>query len=232
MYLYELYRSGVTIDRMKNKQGKVYGLKFTYGEHSFKASEIGREFGYRTLPKQFESDNAQNLIILSSHSSMRSTNDSTPTAQVASPRCGRCFRHRGKFSFGDRRGHSPTDTRRRLCRDRMATEIEEPIREKEEAREGDMSLYAHLVVHPDLSQAKKNRIKNTCHSKGHRNIAPSNDKRPLFVQILATPSASLVSTSLPVQCLRPTNFFFCRGIFPNSFLRHQNLIKRHWISLA
>ena len=81
MFLYELHRSGVTIDRMKNKQGKVYGLKFTYGEHSFKASEIGREFGYRTLPKQFETGNAQKPII---QSSMIPTKDSTPTAQVAS----------------------------------------------------------------------------------------------------------------------------------------------------
>ena len=85
MFLYELHRSGVTIERMKNKQGKVYGLKFTYDGQSFKASEIGREFGFRTLPKQFETGNAQNLIIPSSHSSMRSTNDSTPIAQVASP---------------------------------------------------------------------------------------------------------------------------------------------------
>ena len=84
MLLYELYRSGVTIERMKNKQGKVYGLKFTYDGHSFKASEIGREFGFRTLSKQFESGNVQKPIIPSSHSSMRSTNDSTPTAQVAS----------------------------------------------------------------------------------------------------------------------------------------------------
>ena len=83
MFLYELHRSGVTIERMKNKQGKVYGLKFTYGDHSFKASEIGREFGFRTLPKQFEIGNAQKPIIPSSHSSMRSTNDSTPIAQVA-----------------------------------------------------------------------------------------------------------------------------------------------------
>ena len=83
MFLYELFRSGVTIERMKNKQGTVYGMKFTYDGHSFKASEIGREFGFHTLPKQFESDNAQNLIIPSSHSSMRSTNDSTPIAQVA-----------------------------------------------------------------------------------------------------------------------------------------------------
>ena len=83
MFLYELFRSGVTIERMKNKQGKVYGPKFTYDGHSFKASEIGREFGYRILPKQFESDNAQKSIIPFTHSSMRSTNDSTPIAQVA-----------------------------------------------------------------------------------------------------------------------------------------------------
>ena len=83
MFLYELHRSGVTIDHMKNKQDKVYGLKFTYGEHSFKASEIGREFGFRTLPKQFETGNAQKPIIPSGYSSMKSTNDSIPTAQVA-----------------------------------------------------------------------------------------------------------------------------------------------------
>ena len=85
MFLYELHRSGVTIDRMKNKQGKVYGLKFTYGEHSFKASEIGREFGFRTLPKQFEIGNAQKPIISFAHSSTRSTKDSSLIAQVASP---------------------------------------------------------------------------------------------------------------------------------------------------
>ncbi len=82
MFLYELYRSGVTIERMKNKQDKVYGLKLTYGDHSFKASEIGREFGYRTLPKQFEFDNTLKPIIPSSHSSTRSTKDTTPIVQV------------------------------------------------------------------------------------------------------------------------------------------------------
>ena len=54
MFLYDLSKSGVTIERMKNKQGKVYGLKFSYGEHTFKASEVGREFGYRSLQKNFE----------------------------------------------------------------------------------------------------------------------------------------------------------------------------------
>ena len=79
MFLYELHRSGVTIDRMKNKLGKVYGLKFTYGEHSFKASEIGREFDFHTLPKQFESDNAQKPII---QSFMSPTKGSTPIDSV------------------------------------------------------------------------------------------------------------------------------------------------------
>lgn len=54
MFLYELNKNGITIERLKNKQGKVYGLKFSYGEHTFKASEIGREFGYRSLQKSFE----------------------------------------------------------------------------------------------------------------------------------------------------------------------------------
>ncbi|PTL34524.1 mobilization protein [Prevotella sp. oral taxon 376] len=57
MFLYGLGKSGVAIERLKNKQGKVYGLKFSYAEQSFKASEIGREFGYRSLQKNFEISN-------------------------------------------------------------------------------------------------------------------------------------------------------------------------------
>lgn len=57
MFLYDLGRSGVTIERLKNKQGKIYGLKFSYNGQSFKASEIGREFGYRSLQKNFEISN-------------------------------------------------------------------------------------------------------------------------------------------------------------------------------
>ena len=44
---------------MKNKQGNVYGLKFSYAGQSFKASEIGREFGYRSLQKNFEPTNKE-----------------------------------------------------------------------------------------------------------------------------------------------------------------------------
>ncbi len=59
MFLYDLSKSGITIERMKNKQGKVYGLKFSFGGQSFKASEVGREFGYRSLQKNVEPTNRE-----------------------------------------------------------------------------------------------------------------------------------------------------------------------------
>ncbi|WP_455065296.1 relaxase/mobilization nuclease domain-containing protein [Prevotella nigrescens] len=57
MFLYELNKNNIIIERMKNKQGKVYGLKFSYCGQTFKASEIGRELGYRSLQKNFGSYN-------------------------------------------------------------------------------------------------------------------------------------------------------------------------------
>ena len=230
MFLYELHRSGVTIDRMKNKQGKVYGLKFTYDGHSFKASEIGREFGFRTLPKQFESDNTLKPIIPSDHSSLRPTNDS-PIAQVASSALDTAeslLSEVGEVTILQTHG---TDYAEIAWQRRLRNQAG-----KKKRGAGNMMLDVHLLPpsrpFPNRKPNRENRIKNACNSNSHSNIAPSNDKRPLFVQIPATPSASLVSTSLPVQCLRPTNFFFFSGILPNGFLRHQNLIKRHWISLA
>ena len=59
MFLYELNKNNIAIECMKNKQGKVYGLKFSYGGLSLKASEIGREFGYRSLQKSFEPTNRE-----------------------------------------------------------------------------------------------------------------------------------------------------------------------------
>ena len=59
MFLYELNKNGIIIERMKNKQGNVYGLKFSYAGQSFKASEIGREFGYHSLQKNFEATNKE-----------------------------------------------------------------------------------------------------------------------------------------------------------------------------
>ena len=59
MFLYELNKNGIIIERMKNKQGNVYGLKFSYCGQIFKASEIGREFGYHSLQKNFETTNKE-----------------------------------------------------------------------------------------------------------------------------------------------------------------------------
>ena len=59
MFLYELNKNGIAIECMKNKQDKVYGLKFSYAGQSFKASEIGREFGYHCLQKNFEATNKE-----------------------------------------------------------------------------------------------------------------------------------------------------------------------------
>ena len=59
MFLYELNKKSIIIERMKNKQGNVYGLKFSYCGQTFKASEIGREFGYRSLQKNFEPTNRE-----------------------------------------------------------------------------------------------------------------------------------------------------------------------------
>ena len=228
MYLYELHRSGVTVEHMKNKQGKVYGLKFTYDGHSFKASEIGREFGYRTLPKQFESGNTlKPIIIPSSHSSMRSTNDSTPIAQVAVSAVDTALdtaesllSEVGEVTILQTHG---TDYAEIAWQRRLRNQAG-----KKKAGAGNMMLDVHPLhpsrPFPNRKPNRENRIKNACFSNSHSNIALSNDKRPLFVQIPATSSASLVSTSLPIQCLRPTNFFFYRRIFPNSFLHDQILI--------
>ena len=103
----------------------------------------------------------------------------------------------------------------------MAATLKKPSREKEEAGAGNIMLDVHPLhpsrPFPNRKPNRENRIKNACLSNSHSNIAPSNDKRPLFVQIPATPSASLVSTSLPIKCIRQSNFFFFRGIFSDNF---------------
>ncbi len=108
MFLYELNKNGIAIERMKNKQGNVYGLRFSYAEQTFKASEIGREFSYRSLQKNFEiskktepkktmtmadeptknnaqSDTGYQLVPPSrSHISPANTNESSSIAQAVS----------------------------------------------------------------------------------------------------------------------------------------------------
>lgn len=80
MFLYELNKNGITIERMKNKQDKVYGLKFSYGGLSFKASEIGREFGYRSLQKNFEPTNNEELKKLHQTVQKSAENNKQPNA--------------------------------------------------------------------------------------------------------------------------------------------------------
>ncbi|MBB6276644.1 relaxase/mobilization nuclease domain-containing protein [Porphyromonas circumdentaria] len=52
-FRYELRQQGVAVEQMMNKKGGIYGLKFLFEGQTFKASEIGREFGYNSLLKQF-----------------------------------------------------------------------------------------------------------------------------------------------------------------------------------
>ena len=80
MFLYELNKNSITIERMKNKQGKVYGLKFSFGGQSFKASEIGREFGYRSLQKNFEPTNNEELKKLHQTVQESAENNKQPNA--------------------------------------------------------------------------------------------------------------------------------------------------------
>jgi len=58
-FLHGLERRSVGIEPAKNKQGKTYGIRFSYAGHTFKASEIGREFGYHSLAGNFSSSSEQ-----------------------------------------------------------------------------------------------------------------------------------------------------------------------------
>ena len=71
--MHGLENRGVVIEPAKNKQGKTYGIRFNYEGHTFKASEIGREFGFHTIaknfspsPEQSQSNNQQLLFSMNS----------------------------------------------------------------------------------------------------------------------------------------------------------------------
>ena len=80
IFLYELNKNNIAIERMKNKQGMVYGLKFSYCGQTFKASEIGREFGYRSLQKNFEPTNNEELKKLHQTVQKSAENNKQPNA--------------------------------------------------------------------------------------------------------------------------------------------------------
>ncbi|MDR0575715.1 MAG: relaxase/mobilization nuclease domain-containing protein [Tannerella sp.] len=48
-----MQKQGITVTEAKNKKGNTYGLRFTGYGQTFKASQIGKEFGYRTLLNTF-----------------------------------------------------------------------------------------------------------------------------------------------------------------------------------
>ncbi|KAA6341031.1 hypothetical protein EZS27_011122 [termite gut metagenome] len=54
----EMQKRGVAVIEAKNKKGNTYGLRFFGDDQTFKASQIGKEFGYRTLLNTF-SENRQ-----------------------------------------------------------------------------------------------------------------------------------------------------------------------------
>lgn len=49
----EMKEQGVDIQEAVNKKGNTYGLRFSVYGQTFKASQIGKEFGYRTLLNTF-----------------------------------------------------------------------------------------------------------------------------------------------------------------------------------
>lgn len=54
----EMRKRDITVSEAKNKKGNTYGLRFEGYKQTFKASQIGKEFGYRTLMNTF-SENRQ-----------------------------------------------------------------------------------------------------------------------------------------------------------------------------
>lgn len=49
----EMKKQGINVTEAKNKKGNTYGLRFSGYGQTFKASQIGKEYGYRTLLNTF-----------------------------------------------------------------------------------------------------------------------------------------------------------------------------------
>ena len=48
-----LNKQGVVVEPVRNKQNKIYGIRFGYQGETFKASEVGRVFGLHSLFNHF-----------------------------------------------------------------------------------------------------------------------------------------------------------------------------------
>ena len=53
-------KQGIDVTEAKNKRGNTYGLRFSAYDQTFKASQIGKEFGYRTLLNTFSKNRQEN----------------------------------------------------------------------------------------------------------------------------------------------------------------------------
>ncbi len=49
----ELRKHGIEIEPVKNKQEKISGVRFCYKGETFKVSEVGRGFGFRSMFNHF-----------------------------------------------------------------------------------------------------------------------------------------------------------------------------------
>lgn len=83
-FLRGLEKEGVGVEPVKNKQGKTYGIRFTYEGQTFKASEIGREFGFRSLANNFSSSQEENLSQQVQQSQNQDTNNQQSYSGVGS----------------------------------------------------------------------------------------------------------------------------------------------------
>jgi hypothetical protein len=52
-FIDSLKHKGVTIEPVRNKQDIIYGIRFRYDGETFKASEIGKEFGLCSLFRHY-----------------------------------------------------------------------------------------------------------------------------------------------------------------------------------
>ena len=95
-FLYSLERRGINIEPVKNKKDNIYGIRFNYEGQTFKASEIGREFGFRSIAKNFypsqenqlqiERNNSHNVSYLRFYSNGDSGVDSLLASLLTSNR--------------------------------------------------------------------------------------------------------------------------------------------------
>jgi hypothetical protein len=83
-FLCGLEKEVVGIEPAKNKQGKTYGIRFSYEGQTFKASEIGREFGFRSLANNFSSSPEEKHLQQVQQNQNQDTGNQQPHSGISS----------------------------------------------------------------------------------------------------------------------------------------------------